>query len=103
MRQEPRAWRWHTLLSTSRCLLPSVPTSYLAASCCLEGVEGSQSRFPIKVDFKADVSECLTGWEVAIHVVGSPEPGLSPHKTWTSLLRLLCVGSHLIISDIFAS
>lgn len=86
MRQEPMAWRGHTLLSTSRCLLPSVPTSYLAVSCCLEGVEGSQSQLPIKVDFKADVSECPTSWELGIHVVGSPEPGWLPPEPLDHLL-----------------
>lgn len=69
---------------TAKCLPVSFTLSadmYLAASCCPEGVEGMQFRFPIKVDFKADVTECPAGWEAGLHAVGSLEPLWSGCRT----------------------
>lgn len=107
---------------TAKCLPVTFALSadkYLAASCCLEGVGGSQSRlgvfgnfgkvgvnFPSRLTSRMRSLNAALGGrrgfkQLALQSLCGLTPGHHLVILRTPILRFLSAGGHLVVSDIF--
>lgn len=107
---------------TAKCLPVTFALSadkYLAASCCLEGAGGSQSRLgvfgnfgKVGVNFPSRLTSRMRSLDAALggrrgfkQFALQSLCGLTPGHHWvilrTPILRFLSAGGHLVVSDIF--